>query len=142
LEKEIIKAYNIGDFTILWKPKSCIHAGICVKTLPNVYDPKGKPWIKPENASIDELKSQIDKCPSGALTYTLKNKLNPVKMSEKETKIIVKTNGPLLVDGTLTITHQDGRVEKKDKITAFCRCGASDNKPFCDGKHNKIGFKG
>lgn len=67
--KEILKEYKKEEITIVWKPKLCTHAGICVKSLPNVYKPEEKPWIKVENASEDQLKSQIDTCPSGALTY-------------------------------------------------------------------------
>lgn len=63
--------YNTGEITILWKPKMCIHSGICVKSLPNVYNPKGRPWIKPENATTQELKDQLSKCPSGALSYKI-----------------------------------------------------------------------
>ena len=51
-QREIIKEYTNGDLTVIWKPKSCIHAAECVKRLPNVYDPNAKPWIKAENASI------------------------------------------------------------------------------------------
>lgn len=64
-----IHKYTNGDITVLWEPKKCIHAGICVKKLPQVYDPKAKPWIKAENADSQELKEQIDQCPSGALSY-------------------------------------------------------------------------
>jgi uncharacterized Fe-S cluster protein YjdI len=67
--KEIEKIYAIEDFEIVWKPQLCIHAGECVKALPNVYSPKDKPWIKPENATKDELINQINKCPSGALSF-------------------------------------------------------------------------
>ena len=70
--KEIIKEYNNGDFTIVWKPGICIHAEICAKTLPEVYNPKVRPWIKAENASVDKLIAQIDQCPSGALSYYTK----------------------------------------------------------------------
>ncbi len=62
------KEYTNGEVTILWKPEKCIHSGICVKTLPNVYSPKEKPWIKPDNATPEELISQVAKCPSGALS--------------------------------------------------------------------------
>lgn len=71
MEKNIIKKYRNKELTILWEPKKCIHSGVCVKTLPGVYDPKAKPWIKPENATIQELKDQIDLCPSGALSYEI-----------------------------------------------------------------------
>lgn len=63
------KEYIRGNITIIWQPAKCAHAGICVKTLPHVYNPKEKPWIKPMNASEAELISQIQRCPSGALTY-------------------------------------------------------------------------
>lgn len=59
--------YPKGKITILWQPKVCIHAGICVKTLPQVYDPKARPWIRTENATAEELIDQVAKCPSGAL---------------------------------------------------------------------------
>ncbi|MGQ2985302.1 (4Fe-4S)-binding protein [Flavobacterium sp.] len=64
-----IKEYQKDNLTVIWEPKKCIHAGICVKTLPKVYDPKATPWVNCNNASVDELKAQIDACPSGALSY-------------------------------------------------------------------------
>lgn len=62
------KEYNNGEITIVWTPNKCIHAGVCVKTLPNVYNPKEIPWVKPNNASTKELIDQVSKCPSGALS--------------------------------------------------------------------------
>ncbi len=63
------KEYSNGELTIVWDPEKCIHSGICVKTLPEVYKPKEKPWIKQENATTEQLVRQIDNCPSGALSY-------------------------------------------------------------------------
>jgi len=60
--------YTNGEVTILWKPELCEHAGICVKTLPKVYNPKERPWVKAENATSEELINQVKKCPSGALS--------------------------------------------------------------------------
>ncbi len=62
------KEYSNGEISILWQPEKCIHSGICVKTLPKVYNPQEKPWIKLENASPEELINQVAKCPSGALS--------------------------------------------------------------------------
>ena len=140
MEREIIKEYSHGDLTVVWKPKKCIHSEICVKTLPEVYDPNGKPWIKAENASVDALKSQINKCPSGALTYKIAGE--QIMEEAKATECNIVENGPLLVSGHLKVTLADGTVEDKKRSTAFCRCGASENKPYCDGTHNKISFKG
>ncbi|MGK9124553.1 (4Fe-4S)-binding protein [Olivibacter sp. SA151] len=64
---ETLKYLN-GDIIILWKPKVCIHSGLCVRTLPQVYDLKARPWIRPENATTQELIDQIASCPSGALS--------------------------------------------------------------------------
>ena len=69
MEEENVKEYKNGDFAVVWKQNLCIHAAECVKALPAVYNPKAKPWIVAENASIEELKAQINKCPSGALSY-------------------------------------------------------------------------
>jgi len=61
--------YTAGEITVIWQPKKCIHAAVCVKTLPQVYNPKERPWLKPENATAEEPRNQIDLCPSGALSY-------------------------------------------------------------------------
>lgn len=65
----IKKEYSNGEITIVWKPGKCIHSGVCVKMLPQVYNPKERPWIKIENAESEALKRQVNSCPSGALTY-------------------------------------------------------------------------
>ena len=61
------KEYTNGEIAIICKPEMCQHSGICVRTLPKVYNPKEKPWIKIDNASTEELIQQVAKCPSGAL---------------------------------------------------------------------------
>ena len=68
------KEYSNDELTIIWQPELCQHAGICVKMLPEVYNPKERPWIKIENATTEELMAQIKQCPSGALSYKLKKK--------------------------------------------------------------------
>jgi uncharacterized Fe-S cluster protein YjdI len=143
--REIVKEYTNGELTVVWKPQKCIHAGICVKTLPKVYDPKAKPWITPENATTEELKHQINQCPSGALSFYMngakpEDKTNT--MSNEKTKAEIMKDGPLLVYGDLQVVDAEGNSEIKSNTTAFCRCGASSNKPYCDGSHSKISFKG
>ena len=66
---EVKMEYPNGEIAIVWQPKLCIHSGICVRTLPNVYHPKERPWIQPLNATTEEIIGQVKKCPSGALTY-------------------------------------------------------------------------
>ena len=139
-KKDITKTYSNGEITVEWKPAKCIHSGICVESLPNVYKPNEKPWIQAGNATTEELKAQIAKCPSGALGYRMNNGEDPVAATE-EIKVQVLANGPLLVHGALKVTDTKGQEELKTKTTAFCRCGASENKPYCDGTHSKIDFK-
>lgn len=60
----------------------------------------------------------------------------------EQTKITAYENGPFLVTGTVSITDSDGNeYEKAQETVALCRCGASTNKPFCDGTHSKVGFE-
>ena len=138
---KITKKYSNDEMTIVWQPGKCIHSGICTKTLPNVYKPKEKPWITIENASTAELIDQVKKCPSGALSYFMNGEENKEAIS-METKVEVMENGPLLVYGTLQVTDAQGNSETKNKTTAFCRCGLSNNKPYCDGSHVKGNFIG
>lgn len=141
MEKEIKKEYSNGEITVVWQAKKCIHAAECVKALPQVYNPKERPWIKIDNATTAALKDQIAKCPSGALSYYMNGEENQ-EATALETKVEVLENGPLLVFGTLKVTDKVGNTETKNKTTAFCRCGHSANKPYCDGSHIKAEFKG
>lgn len=67
MEQKKERYYSNDDITIIWKPELCQHAGICVKMLPKVYNPKERPWIKIENASTEEIIKQVTACPSKAL---------------------------------------------------------------------------
>lgn len=53
----------------------------------------------------------------------------------EKTNVIILDKGPVIVEGNLTITHQNGDTEQKEGKIALCRCGYSKNKPFCDGAH-------
>lgn len=133
---EIVKEYTNGEITVVWKPKTCIHSKKCWKGLIEVFDPREKPWVNMEGADSETIMKQIDACPSGALSYR-KNDSSETPSDTNKTSIEVTKNGPLLVKGTIDIVHSNGESESKAKTTAFCRCGMSSNKPFCDGTHRK-----
>jgi len=140
MEKSIKKEYSNGELTIIWEPGKCIHSEVCVKTLPQVYNPNEKPWIKMDQASTEELRNQVSSCPTGALSYYMNQEEKMTEEVISETKVVVMANGPLLVNGELEVKNKDGSTEKKSKTTAFCRCGASGSKPYCDGSHNGLDF--
>ena len=96
------KQYTNGELTIVWKPDLCSHAAQCVDRMPKVYDPNGKPWIKPEGAATNELIDQINHCPSGALSYYMNDDASQVPdMSDCTATVIV--NGPLMVEGGIKV---------------------------------------
>ena len=68
MAKEIVKRYDNGEVTVVWRPSLCIHSGVCFRGLPQVFDPRRRPWIVVENASTKEIVDQVARCPSGALT--------------------------------------------------------------------------
>ena len=141
--KDITKKYTNGEVTIVWKPDICIHSAICFKGLGEVFDPRKRPWITPEGSTTEKIVEQVKKCPSGALSYYM-NKDAPTNEVKVEAETIVEPspNGPLMVYGNVTVKDKDGVLTRKNNVTAFCRCGASNNKPYCDGTHRKIGFQG
>lgn len=141
--RESVREYTNGEVTIVWKPNLCIHSTICWKGLPQAFNPNEKPWIKPDCASTQTIVDQVEKCPSGALSYYMNNETS--KTPEKETgNLVVEIlkNGPLMVNGSFLLKDADGKEVHKTGQTALCRCGASNCKPFCDGSHIKMGFKG
>lgn len=148
--KDITRKYTNGEVTVVWKPKLCIHSMICFEGLPEVFDPDRRPWIMPEKSDTHTVVEQVKACPSGALTYFMND---PVKAEENaksaaeptplpEITIEILTNGPMLVRGFITLKDKEGNEVRKGPVTALCRCGATKNKPFCDGAHSRIGFKG
>ena len=140
---EKTKTYENDDLKIVWKPDLCIHSKKCWKGLLPVFDPRRRPWIDPAAASSEDIIAQIDQCPSGALSYKLKTNEAEEKIPDTVLcQVEVAQNGPLLVKGLIELKRADGSIEIKEKMTAFCRCGASKNKPFCDGSHRSIGFEG
>lgn len=138
---EITKHYTNGEITVVWKPNQCIHSKICWTNLLEVFDPRKRPWINMEGAATDRIAEQVSKCPSGALSSFYNNEHTVIPSVDVDTTIEVTPNGPLLVYGNVTIKDTKGNETVKYKTTALCRCGASSNKPYCDGTHVKIGFK-
>lgn len=136
-----IKEYTNGEVTIVWDASLCYHAKNCVNNLPQVFDPAKRPWIDANAASTDQIIETVKKCPSGALTYKLNSNQEITMSTTTNTNINILADGPLIVEGEFEITDSEGKtLEKKSKV-ALCRCGASENKPFCDGAHKKIDFK-
>ncbi|MDC7995679.1 (4Fe-4S)-binding protein [Altibacter sp. HG106] len=136
------KEYKKEDLTVVWTPDLCIHSKVCVSKLPEVYRPDERPWIQVAHATEDALKEQIKACPSGALRYKTPESDDNNKATTNHTQIEVIENGPLVVHGGATVTLADGSSSEKPATAAFCRCGASKNKPYCDGSHTKIKFSG
>ncbi|MEI7734891.1 MAG: (4Fe-4S)-binding protein [Ferruginibacter sp.] len=65
--------YTNGSVTIIWKPDTCIHSGICARGLIQVFDPKRKPWIDTSQADTESIIEQVKQCPSGALSFIMNN---------------------------------------------------------------------
>lgn len=137
---EIKKKYSNGEVTVVWEPAKCIHSTICWKKLPQVFDPRKRPWITPEGADTQQIVEQVKTCPSGALTYFMDDADEQKPETITETVIELLPNGPLLVYGTIKIKDSEGNETVKNQTTALCRCGSSQNKPYCDGSHVRIGF--
>ncbi len=135
--------YSGKEVTILWKKDLCTHSKKCWHNLPEVFTPGERPWVHPDAAEGQRIIDQVRQCPSGALSIaerTIPTTNEP--MSEETTTIELAVNGPLLVKGTIHVKHADGRIEVKETKCALCRCGASSNKPYCDGSHRSSGFQG
>jgi len=63
------KEYTNKEITVVWESEKCIHSAICAKGLPQVFQPRDKPWIKIDAAETETIVNQVKRCPSGALSF-------------------------------------------------------------------------
>ena len=137
----INKSYANNEITVHWDADLCIHSANCVNSLNAVFNPKQKPWINMQAASTEKIIQTVIKCPSGALTYKRKDEMEEEKQNEQVlTTIKVNAGGPYLVRGSVVVVDKDGSETVKEGTIALCRCGGSQNKPYCDGSHTNVEF--
>jgi uncharacterized Fe-S cluster protein YjdI/CDGSH-type Zn-finger protein len=134
------RVYRNDQIAVFWEPKLCIHAGNCFRGLPKVFKPESRPWIEVDAATAEQIAEVIMTCPTGALHFERLDD-GPQEPQPDVTTIDVRLNGPLYIRGLLRITGSGGQILREDTRLALCRCGYSENKPFCDGSHRRVGFR-
>ncbi len=132
-----LKTYQGEQISISFEAQRCIHAAECVQGLPQVFDLNKHPWVNPDAANPDAIAEVIERCPSGALKYQRQD--GQQEVGTDKTSITAVPGGPLYLRGQLKIALPDGEALEETRA-ALCRCGASKNKPFCDGSHSEVGF--
>src|SRR5690606_7038083 len=128
-----------GRIRVLWDATLCIHTGICLQRLPSVFDVGAQPWVDLAGADAEDIAATIRACPTGALRYD-GHTVAP-EVPDEPTTVEVRPNGPLFVRGRVRLRSAGGRDVRDETRVALCRCGASENKPFCDNSHRLIGFR-
>jgi CDGSH-type Zn-finger protein/uncharacterized Fe-S cluster protein YjdI len=121
--------------TLHFEARRCIHARFCVTGAPQVFlaNVKG-PWIRPDAMPVDALVEIAHACPSGAIRYVRKDG-HADEIAPPVNLVSVREAGPYAVRAPMRIHGQDAGFR-----ATLCRCGASKNKPYCDGSHHDIGF--
>lgn len=120
----------------------CVDARFC--------DPDGTIWrliAGTDNADVrKQVEGMAQNCPSGRLVVRDKATGKPIEPALTPSIGVVEdpvagVSGPLWVRGRIPIRSGDGEAyEVRNRVT-LCRCGASKNKPFCDGSHSRVGFR-
>ena len=124
------KKYTNNSITVVWKQELCIHSQNCFRGLPRVFNPKLRPWVNIEGAESERIVEQVEKCPSGALSYFYNETGKP---SETEASIL---NGAIIA-----FKHPAPVQLESAKSYLWCACGRSEKQPFCDNTHKKTDVK-
>jgi CDGSH-type Zn-finger protein/uncharacterized Fe-S cluster protein YjdI len=132
------RRYTSEAVDVTYNLKRCIHAAECVSRLQEVFDTKKRPWIQPGNAAADEVVEVISFCPSGAL-HTERHDGGTAEVVLEQNVIIVRQDSYYQFMGDVEIQGTNVAIEQELRA-GLCRCGLSENKPFCDNSHKK-GFK-
>ncbi|MGE0396442.1 MAG: ferritin-like domain-containing protein [Kofleriaceae bacterium] len=121
--------------TVLYDGRRCIHARRCVTSAPKVFaaNVTTGPWIHPDEADAEHVCEIIHRCPSGALRYERADGTS--EPAPQVNLIEIRERGPYAVRANIELCGEPGGY----RLT-LCRCGASQNKPFCDNSHRHIGF--
>lgn len=143
-----MREYKNKDIIVYWYPEKCSHPGTCLRTLPEVFCADRRPWVDVNAASPEEIIQCVDKCPSGALKYALRegSSVNPalakgpgwidnMEHVSKVVKIRVVKDGPYLIEEPTELVYTDGTPIYSGRRIALCSCGRTKNPPFCDGSH-------
>lgn len=130
----MVKKYTGLNIEIGFDMKRCIHARNCYLKLPQVFDPSRRPWVDPDAASAEEIAAMVRTCPTGALTF---HKLDGTadEAAPGINRAAVLENGPNALNGNLVV-----KGEAMTRAT-LCRCGKTQNPPFCDYSHVEDGFQ-
>ena len=128
------KAITIFDNRAL-----CAHAGYCTDGLKAVFRQRETPWIDPEGASVREIIAIVERCPSGALSYAIDGV--EAAPPQRPPRMTATKDGPYAVTGGIELVDVARGEGASTEHYTLCRCGASKNKPFCDGSHWEAGFK-
>ena len=130
--------YRTDEIVVHWDSSRCVHSGICLRSLHNVFNLQARPWVDVQAASADEIAATIEKCPSGALSYARPD--GPGEVPAETTTIVPTRDGPLYVRGDVEVRDAGGALLAAGYRMALCRCGHSQNQPFCDLSHREVGF--
>lgn len=135
---ERVKSYEHDGFIVEFSAQRCIHAAECIRGLPQVFDVEKRPWIDPAQAESTAIAEVIERCPTGALQYRHSSG-SPREKPDQDVAIEILPSGPLYLRGEIRLAGPAGG-EKRESRVALCRCGASQNKPYCDNAHVAAGF--
>ena len=130
--------YEGNEVDVRWDGALCIHVGECGRAECGLFEGGRKPWCDPNQVSVAETVDVVERCPTGALSYTRKD--GQAEVAAGRNTVVVANNGPLYLRGELQI---DGAGDDQPGLrtrAALCRCGLSKNKPFCDNSHEAGGF--
>jgi CDGSH-type Zn-finger protein/uncharacterized Fe-S cluster protein YjdI len=124
------------DITVLFSGKRCIHARFCVLGAPSVFKANTPgTWIFPDTMPVAEVVEIAHRCPSGAIAYHRKDG-GPEEHAPPVNVLNTRENGPYAIHAPIKLRGADIGFR-----ATLCRCGASQNKPFCDNSHIALGFK-
>src|SRR5262249_27877431 len=139
-------AYDGQQLTVLDNRGTCAHSGLCTDRVPTVFHQGQEPFVTPSAARLDEIVQVVRQCPSGALIFAVDGREAREQVDvARAPEISVSRDGPYRITGAIPLVDQDDAPFARNagaslEHYSLCRCGHSQNKPFCSGMHWSVRF--
>ena len=137
----VAREYRDGRISVYWAPEFCIHTARCINAQPQVFDPMRRPWVVLDDAGADAIAQAVRCLPDRGAHLLAQRRWARRSRAGTAQRGAMAERVAALPARPCPGRRRARKCGAEATRVALCRCGGSENKPYCDGTHRAIGFQ-